>query len=144
MPLFDVTDWVPGTYCVPTALAAITGKKIPDVIEAINKQAILLGMKTFTQFEGIPPKCWLQTLPSLGIGDRADTGHQGLTIDELFRASASPSPMLVLTSHIEMGMGHVFAAHGDFVVDTYTDGKVTNFSEVPEDMKGFKVRAEIY
>ena len=43
-----------------------------------------------------------------------------------------------------MGEGHVFAAHGDHVVDTYTGGKVMNFSEVPADIKDFKVVAEIF
>ncbi|TWA97549.1 hypothetical protein [Bradyrhizobium stylosanthis] len=144
MPLFEVADWTSGTFCVPTALATVTGKKISEVMEAINKQAALLGMKPFTQFEGIPTECWLKTLPSLGVSDRADTGHQGLTIEELFQRSCSPHPMLVLTSHKEMGAGHVFAAHGDQVVDTYTGGKVINFSQVPDDMKGFKVVAEIF
>ena len=144
MTLVDVTDWAPHTHCVPTALAAISGKSIPEVMAAINVQAAALGMEAFSQFEGIPPKCWLKALPSLGISDRADTGHEGLSIEELFERSFSPDPMLVLTSHKEMGVSHVFAAQEGFVVDTYTEGKITNFSEVPSDMKGFKVLAEIF
>ncbi|TFV69196.1 hypothetical protein E4K64_33740 [Bradyrhizobium frederickii] len=144
MPLYDVTDWVQGTFCVPTALAAITGKKIPDVMEAINKQAEILGIGPFTQSEGIPPKCWLEALPSLGISRRFDEFHKGLTIEELFEKSTTLSPILVLTSHRELGEGHVFAAYNGYVVDTYTGGKVTPFSEVPEAIKGFRVVTEIY
>ncbi len=144
MRLHHVTDWVQGTFCVPTALVGITGKKISEVMEAINKQAEILGIGPFTQFEGIPPKCWLKALPSLGISDNFDEAHKGLTIEELFDSSTSLSPILVLTSHKELGEGHVFAAFNGHVVDTYTGGKVIKFSEVPTDIKGFKVVAEIF
>jgi hypothetical protein len=33
---YEVKDWVENTKCVPTALAAVTGRPISQVMEAIN------------------------------------------------------------------------------------------------------------
>ena len=36
---YEIKDWVENTKCVPTALAAITGRPISQVMEAINAEA---------------------------------------------------------------------------------------------------------
>lgn len=144
MPLHDVTDWVEGTACVPTALAGASGKTIAEVMAAINAVADAEKHRHFTQYEGIPPGIWIKALGALGLGDRSDVGHAGMTIDQLMHNSISGGVVLVLTADTDLGVGHVFASYNGHIVDSFTRGKITPFTEVPTDMKGFKVKSELF
>ena len=92
MTLHTVKDWAEDTKCAPTALAAISGRPISEVMEKINADAI---DHTFTQFEDVPPEYWLKALERLGFKVRVDRDHVGLTIDELMERVYSPTPILV-------------------------------------------------
>jgi hypothetical protein len=136
----EVKDWVQNTKCVPTALAAIAGRPISEVIKAINAET---EGRSFTQFEEIPPELWLKALERLGLKAHVDKAHEGMTIDEFMATSYSPDPILVFAKDETLNMTHVFAVQGNNFVDCYTDGKIAEFKETPSDMKNFKLKGEI-
>jgi hypothetical protein len=137
MPLHEVMDWVDGTACVPTALAAISGLPIPAIMETINAEA---GGNVFDQFDDIPPRWWLRALRRLGLRCEVDRGHRGLTIDELMERAFAPDPILVFASDDQLNRTHVFAVHGNYFVDWYTRGRIAEFARTPDDMRSFRVR----
>jgi hypothetical protein len=47
---YEVKDWVGNTKCVPTALAAITGRPISQVMEAINAEAKEHSAELFLEY----------------------------------------------------------------------------------------------
>jgi hypothetical protein len=141
MTLHEVQDWVENTKCVPTALAAITGLTIRAVMEAINAES---EEHRFTQFEEVPPKYWLATLERLGHPHDVDHGHASLSIDELIAKSYSPDAILVFAKDQALSVTHVFAMQGNRFVDCHTRGRIAEFTETPNDMKGFKVLGEIF
>jgi len=143
LSLHTVGDWVTNTHCVPTAIAALTGQPIPVVMGHINSLASKDCLQ-LDQFQGVPPKYWLDALKLMGLRPKVDCHHKGKTIEEFMAASFPPAPILVMAKDEALGVTHVFAVHGNSFVDTYTGGAVQNFKKVPDDMKNFRLLGEVF
>jgi hypothetical protein len=141
MTLHDVRDWVDGTKCVPTAFAAISGLPISKIMEAIRAEA---ADDSLTQFDEISPEHWHKALQRLGFDPHVDEAHAGETIDQFIATSHSPFPILVFAKDEALNVTHIFAVQGDRFVDCHTRGKICKFTETPRDMRGFKLKGEIF
>lgn len=144
--LNDVVGWHSGVMCVPTALAAISGKT-PDEIAVVLKQAAGINKREIESQLRMDYNVndWLTAIGLLG-GDWVEAENYSTkdfadrpTIAEWTAVSLVPDIELVFCDDGD-SMGHVFAAHDGYLVDTFTDGKRAKFGVVPQDFQRFRIK----
>lgn len=110
--LADITGWQDGLSCTPTALAAISGKAPGEIGELLKLAAKQNGREISASLRN--DYDWMAT-------------HIGADLELALCDDGGP-------------LGHVFATVGGKVVDTYTNGRVAEFTATPEGYRHFRVK----
>ncbi len=149
--LTSVAWWSAGTSCTPTALAAI----IPGVRRRTIKRALARavahsgGSCPKRKFrKDYAPVDWKRAAGELGIDLVCLDHHNFLFTPRQERptieawmglAARDPNDVWMVVCDNDRGDGHVFAAQGEHLVDTWTDGRILEFTQTPTEFRDFRI-----
>lgn len=139
-PLHEVLDWTPEFMCVPTALAAVTGRPVREVRDVLDTEVRLHGAAP-TQDGSYNWKHWRTALTALGLWAdviEADV-NQPISIEQFMVADRENSLLLVQVAR-EGYPEHVFAVKGLEYVDCNNAGRKLTFDGVLPQLEGFTVK----
>ena len=148
LELSDVDCWTAETWCVPTALAAVSGVTPYVIVSMLSDIAADNGMYAAPKLAaGYNRKHWEQAIIRLGAaytirGDCSISDLSGAkTISEYLNESRSKTLQLVFCKRVDGAATHVFAMFGAEFVDVYTSGKVVSADPllVPAEYSDFRV-----
>ncbi len=146
--LRDVRDWNKNVTCVPTAVCAITGITPGEfqIFMAMYEQE--LGKPVHDELQkGYEAGIWMPFIERLKariepVQDFSTTPYEHRpTITEYMRGQLPRGVTLVFGYNPTLDKGHVFAADGTRIVDSYTGGVIREFSDddVEESTDQFRV-----
>lgn len=149
--LQDVSDWKDGTSCTPTALSAISGRPLDEMKRLLQSVAATRAEYIELERDGYAVDDWLAAVVRLGGQWQKVQDWRKHPVEQLMPIAAwialNPETAVVLvhcdTKHLagdEAGQGHVFAAHGQHAVDTYTNGRKVHRPSPPSDWPDFRVK----
>ena len=143
--LYEVAGWTSEMTCVPTALCAVTGQPIGKVGAALSKHAgAPPNGKMFLPSYNIND--WLKALSELtsawtDVLDHSKEPYKDRATIDLFMTKHQRSgTMLVFGEDECISCTHLFAAEGRNLVDIYTAGKVTQFTQAPIEYNAFRIK----
>ncbi|MBU1211650.1 MAG: hypothetical protein KJ587_10305 [Alphaproteobacteria bacterium] len=143
--LDDVREWQTGVSCTPTALAAISGRTPTDIGQMLQNIAARCGRQIATERNDYAVDDWLMLIKELGGDWVPGDDYSGCAfvkrplIDDWMAGHSAPDIELIFCDD-GAKIGHVFSTHEGKVVDTYTDGKVIEFTAVPDDFQFLRVK----
>jgi len=139
--IHPVPEWDDAMTCAPTALCAVTGAPPATVENAIRQCAEQRGER-LDVISSVNLRDWGEALKLLGYHWDNIHGERDppISINECVRANNEPGVVLILAFDDSVGEGHIFAAHGQRVVDCWTSGKIVDFTACPKDYDRFLVK----
>lgn len=147
--LTSARGWQKNVSCVPTALSAISGLSIDNIVDALVQAAANRGIVAQRDpAASFNIQDWLRVVRNLGgswteIEDYSSDPYQNRqTISQYLGSRPFPDLRLVFCENADVSMTHVFALSGSCLVDTYTRGKIApaNPHRVPPSYDGFRIK----
>jgi hypothetical protein len=127
LALHNLPHWHSGLDCTRTALCAVTGLE-PAAVEGALVNAAAMKDETITSDSSTSQRHWGPALKTLGYSwevQRERDKHPQITIDAFMAMPRNPADVLLVLAYDDTKKyGHVFAAQGNNLVDTYTRGEV--------------------
>lgn len=141
--------WHANVLCVPTALSAISGLPVVDVVTALVAAATARGVTIAPNpASAFNINDWLQVIKDLG-GSWTETKNYSqlpyamrFTISDYLNQNTTPYLRLVFGENAPVTETHVFAMAKSHLVDTYTAGQIViaDPAAVPASYNAFRVK----
>jgi hypothetical protein len=150
--LQNVPGWKDRTSCTPTALAAIFGYPLDEIKPRLQQAAAADGQNIPLDRRDYAGKHWRAVVRDLGapytvIEDYTQEPHDRLlTINRWIERNTHSSTVLVYCDdkHVsptkQDATGHLFAAQGPWVVDTYTLAQLEQRPKIPSSWPDYRVK----
>jgi len=147
--LTSAPGWHHKVRCVPTALSAISGLSIDDIVDALVQAAAWRGMVAARDSSAsFNIKDWLRVVRDLGGSWAEVEDYSSLpythrqTISQYLGCTPFPDLRLVFGENADVSETHLFALSGSYLVDTYTAGQIASAdpSRVPPPYDVFRIK----
>lgn len=147
--LSNCPGWHANVLCVPTALSAITGLPIDDVVKALVAAAAASGATIAANpASAFNINDWLQVIRDQGASWIESEDYSNLpyalrfTISGYLSQNTFARLRLVFGENDPVTETHVFAMTGSHLVDTYTAGQIViaDPAAVPASYNDFRVK----
>lgn len=147
--LCNCPGWHAKVLCEPTALSAVTGLPIDDVVNALVAAAAARGVTIAPDpASGYNLNDWLRVIKDLGGSWTESEDYSRLpyalrfTISAYLSQNTSTYLRLVFGENDPVTETHVFAMTGSHLVDTYTAGQIViaDPANVPASYNDFRIK----